>query len=242
MTSNLIEQRPLANEAEAATGSRLPGCKSGVDSLRAEISGKSSMPAQRLNPEELKKLYLTGKLSMNQLAYELRSYNSNTADWIMREAKRSSAQVMDYRGAPDAKAANSTISSNDGEYAGTPRNAAEAGKQARDTDDPEKKRQAEKSEVRFKKLDALDLVTRVNIFNEQQQQEQKASQLMNDAKRKAEREDLEEGLNEEREHGSESDLKSRTRQALRERVRRAIGKERQEGIEKAVSGAQKSSR
>ena len=242
-TSNLGEQNHITAEAETSSTNKLPNCKTGVDDVRAQIAGKQSTAAQGRTPEELKKLYLAGKISMNQLAYEIRVHNSNTADWLMKDSRRNMSQTVDFRAAPEAKVTNpGAAPSNDSEKSNvTSHNASDAKRQARETDDPEKKRQAQKEETRLKQDEAQKQVIQISIYNERQR-EQKLTHIQREDLRLREEEELDQSLVEGEASDTKSEVISRTKQSMRDQIRRSISKERQEELEKSVEGASKASR
>ena len=241
-TSNIDEKVQVVSKVPATT-EKLPDRKETVESARAELATKTQELRPRLKPDELKSLYLAGRISMNQLAYELRVYNSNTADWIMRESKRNAAQTIDYRAAPEAKTGTQAGSASNDETndSAQPVSSRDANKQAREKSDPEAKRKAEREAERLKKNEDHDRIVQINIITEQQS-EQKKSELLGVLRREQEEENREESREEEQEREARSEVKNKTRQKLRERVQRSISKERKEEMEKGPSGASKASR
>ena len=117
------------------------------------VGGHSSLRdslRESTNSNSLIDKYLKGKITMGELAFELRKLNSVQADSIIKEGKQSMTAAVDYKEVPraDMSKPGADLNPNE-EYQPKAKTVAEAKHQARDTDDHKAKKEAENQEAKL---------------------------------------------------------------------------------------------
>ncbi len=230
------------NEVDQNSKSTLPDWKNEMDDVRASIANvayKSKDPSGRLTPQELKNLFLTGKLSANQLIRELKLYNNITADFVLRDGKKDLSQVVNYNNASKGVASESaqTKSQEDLDKS-RPKDLRSARKEADQEDDPQRKREAEKHEKKVVEQKRQDNIIETDIFTKVQYG-QKNSHLWREIKREEDLKELENNIEEEQELDEshvKAKLKARMKAKIKSSEKLALKKK------KEVSGPKKASR
>lgn len=117
------------------------------------------------SPNSLIDKYLKGKISMGELAFELRKLNSVQADSIIKEGKRNITVVVDYKEVPraDMSKPGADLNPNE-ENRPKAKTVSEAKQQARDADDHKVKKEAENQEVKLKAQQAQIRVREIVNF------------------------------------------------------------------------------
>lgn len=179
-----------ANEAPGALKevdrAALTGADTDKDAVREGIARNRKVdPAETtdspLDPETLKKMFLTGKLTQGQLAHELKKYNDVVADTIIKEGKHAKASIVDYKDVARANIANpgADLKPEETRFEHRAQTKDEARKQVRDSDDPEKKKELQKQEQKQKQIESQKTVTQAINYMDRQR-EQTNSHLLRD--------------------------------------------------------------
>lgn len=190
----------------------------------------------RHNPEQLMKMYLTGKLTQGQLAHELKKYNDVVADTIIKESKEHKNTVIDYREVARANIANPGADlrpeqQHEAPHAST---AKEAKKNADQSDNKRVKKEAEKQEDKLKAQEQhTRLIQQVN--QQRQENEQKSSHIEREIDRDKKEQEASEDFEqrERQEAGLPEDLSPKP---LRERLRSTISDEIRKELAKLMGG------
>lgn len=191
----------------------------------------------RLNPQQLMKMYMLGKLTMGQLAFELRKVNTVTADNIIKDGKKDFTKAIDYKHVARASVSNpgsDLAPQHDEQHSGTPKNAKEAKKEAGDTDNDKKKKELEKQEQKLKEKESLQQ-TRITMTFVKNQDEQKAGQLALDDKKKRDEKE-EEAIQEALSPDEDSIGKIQSKTTTRDRLRKSASDEIRKELEKSKGG------
>lgn len=242
MRQNLaLENKEAVKEA---SGTAVVPHEANKDAIREALAkDKKSDPSPTtdtpLDPETLKKMFLTGKLTQGQLAHELKRYNDVTADSIIKEGKHASTSVVDYKDVARANIANpgSDLRPEEDRFEKKPQNKQEAKEQARDTDDPEKKQELEKVEQQQKQIEAQKAVI-ITVTDLQNQRAQLHAHLTRDQHIKKEEQEL---LDSHQDKELLPHEKSRTnRSKLARRIKTSLASRLKKLMDKLMGGAKAS--
>lgn len=240
------------NVSDQNTSGKLPEVR--IDSVREELKRTVTETTSadsieivagetRLNPEQLMKMYMLGKLTTGQLAFELRKYNDVVADTIIKDGKQNFTKVIDYKGVSRASVSNpgaDLTPSKDDQQTAAPKDAKDAKKEAGDTDNDKKKQELEKKETDLKAKESLQQVRVLNAFTKTQD-EQKAAHLDRDLKKKTEEKE-EEKLQQQLNPDEDSVGKIMNKGTLRDRLRKSVSDDIRQELEKSKSGPTQGSR
>jgi phage protein D len=161
---------------------------------RSEIGAREARIREGTNsPVELMKLYFSGKLSAEQLAFELKIYNSVAADTLIRQGKHATTKAVDFK---DTRVADygdqkkgraehdpEKMKEEHDKHAPTAKTAGGAKAQAAYSKDDNKKHEAERTEKQLKQREQQNIVLQTTIFNKTQE-EQSSAQHWRDIKHK----------------------------------------------------------
>lgn len=131
-----------------------------------------------LDPQTLTKMFLLGKLTQGQLSHELKKFNDVQADSIIKEGKENTTKVIDYREVGRASISNPGADlkhdDNGKHQAPPPKDAKEAKREAKDTDDHKKKKDLEKQEQKLKVDESLTTLRKLTNFTDAQTEQKNA--------------------------------------------------------------------
>ena len=149
-----------------------------------------------LDPITLKKMFLLGKLTQGQLAYEMKKFNDVKADSDIKDGKQNSTQVIDYRQVGRASVSNpggdfKTDQENNTATHSAPKDAKSAKREAASSDNDKVKKELEKKQVKLKDQENLITNRKLNNFTEDQAN-QKNQHASREAKKREEEKDMDE--------------------------------------------------
>ncbi|NMC62400.1 MAG: hypothetical protein GYA55_04460 [SAR324 cluster bacterium] len=232
MNSSKINIAPISKEEVQPSSSVLPNSQNKLESIREQM-GKPPLSSQNQGTQgssageahRLMALYLTGKLSAQQLAFKLRVHNSVVAETLIKQSKQDATKALDLREVPRANMANPGAGPNaDSRDRPAPKTAAEAKAQARDCQDESKRQKLERQQKRIEQQQQ-QLVINISNFFEREAQDIKGAHQCREMQRK-EKEAQEELINEESTQEETQQYLSRQskRQSLLNRARLYVGK------------------
>ena len=169
MSSGKVEHSPSRDTLKEPESGALPGAGNKLDAIRAQRDPSPTAAQEQPQSswgeqQRLMALYLTGKLSAQQLAFKMRVHNSLAADRFLKDARRDATKAVDVREVPKTTAAPGNAQSKD-EASVAPRNARDAKRMAKDTDDEHVKRKAEREEKQLAAAERQQTVNIINLFD-----------------------------------------------------------------------------
>jgi len=221
-----------ANKEEKLPSGVLPNSQNKLESIREQL-GKSATNSQAQEAQgssageahRLMALYLSGKLSAQQLGFKLRVHNSVVAETLIKQSKQDATKALDMREVPRANMANPGAGPNaDSRDRPAPKTAAEAKAQARDCEDESKKQKLERQQKKIEQQQQQRVINISNLF-EREAQDIKGAHQWRELQRK-EKETQEELINQESSQEEAQQYLSRQskRQSLLNRARLYVGK------------------
>lgn len=241
MSSTRTQVIPEARTVSDSPGeSALPRTQNKLDTIREQMGKPTTAAEQGTYAGEahrLMALYLTGKLSSQQLAFKLRAHNSVLAETIIKNTKNDSTRAIDMREIPKPAANGPGSGGTDKRDQPDPKSVHEAKAQARDTDDEIKKHRIEREQKRIEQAERQNILVVQTVF-ERESQEIRASHAQSEQHRLEEEAEQDRLLNEK---SQEEDLQHLDKHAGRagvlSRLRLLIGKFFERMLEKTMGGA-----
>lgn len=173
--SDITQKKEADNNASSSSNSTdaaLPKTKKGRGDLLSQVakeaSQKNLQPQGPSAKEKLIESYLKGEISLGEMTYKLKVFNSVVADTVLRDAKDSGASQINSE---DASKHGSGISK-----AGLAK-ALEEGKEEKshkDSEDEAKERQIQKKEEKKEAQEKEQIIVRANLFDQESKDLKKA--------------------------------------------------------------------